>query len=304
MKDNGNPTTNETGDSIEQNNIKKHNIFDLIFKSKTLYEIRNELINYIKDIIKIHKSAEEYVIRFIYLPNESIDESTADVLFSSIPNNKEQKILLILNSPGGQIEPAYLISKSCKELSSKFIVSIPRKAKSAATLLSLGANEIHMGHMSELGPIDPQFNGLPALGLSSALERLAHLSTKYPNASDMFANYLAKKLDLSILGYFERVTESAVQYAQRLLDKKIMPAGQTIETVSQSLVYDYKDHSFVIDSDEIRKYLGDHIKVETEEYKIGNDIHNFLETVNRFAKILTKERCSIVGSVDDLRISN
>gem|GEM_PF-6064967 len=34
----------------------------------------------------------------------------------------------------------------------------------------------------------------------------------------MLAKYLSYKLDLRILGYFERVTESAVQYAQRLLE--------------------------------------------------------------------------------------
>lgn len=70
--------------------------------------------------------------------------------------NRERPILLTLLNLGGSIEAGYLISKTCKRLANgKFVVAVPRKAKSAATLLALGADEIHMGLMSELGPIDP-----------------------------------------------------------------------------------------------------------------------------------------------------
>ncbi len=40
-----------------------------------------------------------------------------------------------------------------------------------------------MGLLSELGPIDPQFGGFPALGLSNAMEKIAEMSEQYPNAS-------------------------------------------------------------------------------------------------------------------------
>src|SRR3569833_3463782 len=96
---------------------------------------------------------------------------------SSMP--EKRPILLVLHNLGGSIEAGYLISKTCKGLSTgKFVVAVPRKAKSAATLLSLGADEIHMGLISELGPIDPQFGGLPALGMKNALEILSDLACK------------------------------------------------------------------------------------------------------------------------------
>jgi ClpP class serine protease len=74
--------------------------------------------------------------------------------------------LLIVNSPGGRVEPAYLISKSLKSIAHKhFSVAIPRRAKSAATLLALGADQIHMGMISQLGPIDPQDKGFARVGI-------------------------------------------------------------------------------------------------------------------------------------------
>ncbi|MBP0019139.1 MAG: hypothetical protein J7647_16505 [Cyanobacteria bacterium SBLK] len=41
-------------------------------------------------------------------------------------------------------------------------VIVPGMAKSAGTVIALSASEIVMGVNSELGPIDPQFNGIPA----------------------------------------------------------------------------------------------------------------------------------------------
>jgi membrane-bound ClpP family serine protease len=108
---------------------------------------------------------------------------------------------------GGSVEAGYLISKACKKKSLNFIVAIPRFAKSAATLIALGADEIHMGIISEMGPIDPQVGDYPALGLGAALEHIAGLCKKYPETSNMLAKYLASKLDLRDLGYLERVSD-------------------------------------------------------------------------------------------------
>jgi len=286
--------------SEQEKKQKQYNLYDirdvihLIKNCEGFSSIEKPILDHINEIVS--KYEMDYNVILLYQPYESITELLLDSMYNAVSKNANKKLLLILNSPGGRVEPAYLISKTCKELSSNFIVSIPRKAKSAATLIALGANEIHMGIMSELGPIDPQFSGLPALALSSALDKLAQLSTKYPLSSEMFANYLAKKLDLDILGYFERVSESAVQYAQRLLKGKHFPNKHTEESIAQSLVYSYKDHSFVIDRDEIKQYLGEHIKVDTQEYILGNEIHAFLEMANLFSDIFKKTNFGIVGT--------
>lgn len=39
----------------------------------------------------------------------------------------------------------------------RLTVIVPDQAKSAATLLALGAHQILMGPTSDLGPVDPQF---------------------------------------------------------------------------------------------------------------------------------------------------
>lgn len=63
---------------------------------------------------------------------------------------------LIINSPGGDGTVAEKIIELCRSYCKKLRVLIPNRAKSAATIIALGADEIVMGHCSELGPIDAQ----------------------------------------------------------------------------------------------------------------------------------------------------
>ena len=55
----------------------------------------------------------------------------------------------------------------------KLTVIVPDQAKSAGTILALGAHHILMGPTSDLGPIDPQFQIGPNAGLVSAKDIIA-----------------------------------------------------------------------------------------------------------------------------------
>ncbi len=277
-------------------------LIKIIQGAKEINDLKPTLYKHILEIAKRNGISDAYHLLFLYEPNSSIEQGMVDKIYNAIPDGNTKPILLLIHNHGGRIEPAYLISKTCKELSPKFVVTIPRKAKSAATLISLGGNEIHMGPMSELGPIDPQFAGLPALGISSSLESIAKIICKYPESSPMFADFMKEKLDLRILGYFERVSESAQQYAIRLLAGKELKL--TADQVAHKLVYEYKDHSFVIDKEEAKDLLGDMVKVNTNEYKFGNEIHKFLNEVNIIIGLFKSKSLAIVGSPRDFIITD
>ena len=66
------------------------------------------------------------------------------------------KLNLIINSPGGDGTVAEKIIELCRAYCKEFRVVVPNRAKSAATVIALGADEIIMGYCSELGPIDAQ----------------------------------------------------------------------------------------------------------------------------------------------------
>jgi len=69
----------------------------------------------------------------------------------------EQIDLLIFSCGGDTIAPWRLVNLT-REFCHRFCVLVPYKAHSAATLLALGADEIVMGPMGELSPIDPSIS--------------------------------------------------------------------------------------------------------------------------------------------------
>jgi hypothetical protein len=260
----------------------------------------------IQAFIDSSEIANRYNFLFLYNEESSISEKVSNALYAAASSDfrdRKKPILLLLHTKGGAPVPAYLISRYLKTSSNQgFIVSVPRRAKSAGTLLALGAREIHMGMMSELGPVDPQFRNLPALGLGTALDYVAGVSEKHPGAAEMLATYLQRTLSIQHLGLYERVSESATHYAQKLLRRDGLTNERAAE-IAHQLVYGYKDHSFAIDCDEIRGILGEEIvKIETPEYQLANRIHPYMEQVNLAYAVFHERNCSLVGRADGLKL--
>lgn len=235
-------------------------------------------------------------------PNDGINEYDLDRVFNSLNEGnpgKKKDVLLILISKGGSIEPAYQISKICKSFAKEsFIVAVPRMAKSAATLIALGADEIHMGPLGQLGPIDPQIGGLPALGVNQALHTMASVAQEYPGSAEMLARYLKKVLTVEQIGYCERIGVSAEQYAVRLLSTKPSLA-ETAPIIAKELVHEYKHHGFVIDFEEARQHLGPGwVKSGTEELKFAEEVYSNFEVFNFLLGAIKDQRLLVIGNLD------
>lgn len=262
-------------------------------------KIREQVYLHIEELITSSGLDQKHNVVFLYDDHRPIGSVHSDQIYRCLSEFENEKdVLLIVHSRGGSIEPAYLISKTCQRLCrASFKVAIPRRAKSAATLISLGADEIHMGLMSELGPIDPQINNVPAVAISNALKKIAELSSAYPSSSDMFSKFLTDNLSLSTLGYFERINESATQYATRLLSNKEFKKPDAVDSLADHFTNHYKDHSFVIDVDESRELLGsDVVREDTREYQLANSIYQFLDFFEFVIGIILEKQASIVGN--------
>lgn len=250
-------------------------------------------------IMSRYFNLDETCCLFLFEPDNSIDSTDLDQIYSGLKAESpagEKDVFLLLLSQGGDIENAYQISKLCKSHArSRFTVGIPRQAKSAATLIALGADEIHMGELGQLGPIDPQIGGLPALGVTQALQSLAGLAAKFPAASEMLAKYLESALTVEQIGYNDRICESAVQYAERLLlTKKSLPEGAA--TVANRLVYEYKHHGFVIDYGEAQSLLGGHwVKTGTPEVLAAESVYTHFRFVSFLLNVLKNKRLLYIG---------
>jgi len=128
------------------------------------YNKRQKLLGEIEaTLTKRYGSANRiitYVLRFGHARTSmhTSDVPSLETALNSVTG--ADQINLLLHSPGGDGTIVEKIVEMCRTHLSgknrKLRVIVPNVAKSAATILALGADEILMGHLSELGPIDPQ----------------------------------------------------------------------------------------------------------------------------------------------------
>jgi membrane-bound ClpP family serine protease len=244
----------------------------------------------------------QYNVRILH-DSRSIGRSDADRIYRSLGAiDRSKPILLIIRSPGGSIAAAFFVAKVCRESTdAEFVVAVPREAKSAATLVCCAADKIHMGSLSELGPIDPQFGAVPALALKHSIEHLAELASQHPAAASMLTDYLTRSLRIEALGYYERVAASAVQYAVRLLRSRVANAQteDDLDKIARHLVYAYKDHGFVIDSREASQIFGPEIVAcNTPEYEFANRIYSQLDFLEYITNRTVGRQMAFCGSLD------
>lgn len=95
---------------------------------------------------------------------------------------------LILHTPGGSPAAAegivhYLRTKFNNDIR----VIVPQLAMSAGTMIACAGKEILLGKQSNLGPIDPQFNGIPAYNIKKEFEDAKEDLRKNPQNAQYWA---------------------------------------------------------------------------------------------------------------------
>jgi hypothetical protein len=208
-------------------------------------------------------------------PFHELDDHTRDAFIASVrllPPG--EPITILIDSPGGSAKCAYQLASFLRKHCGGFKVIIPDYAKSAATLLVLGADEIVMSKHAELGPLDVQIfdyereDYSSALNEVQALERLnafalqavdagmmllggrsgKSVATLLPLMQNFVANMLRplfEKIDTVHYTQMSRSLKVAEEYAVRLLKRKF--PKEYAEEMARHLVHDYPDHGFYID---------------------------------------------------------
>lgn len=100
-------------------------------------------------------------------PNTDINDSDLTGYMNAIHGLDCSKGLdLILHTPGGDPSSAEaLVNYLRSKFDTDIRVIIPQIAMSAGTMLACSGKCIIMGKQSSLGPVDPQFNGIPAYNI-------------------------------------------------------------------------------------------------------------------------------------------
>jgi hypothetical protein len=223
----------------------------------------------IKDaIIELETCRNSTLISYMTAQNALIGPEDAPMLVDSLEmvlpvgSRKIPKLDLFLHSPGGFLDPAYKIVRICREYSEEFNVIVPLAAKSAATVICLGANNIIMTSLSELGPIDPIIQHpykpevrVPARSIKDFFHFFSPTQTEDKFTVDpSFKAQMANLLDPYFIGSYQTALESSKQIANILLSENALKDNpeKRKDTVYKLTEY-YYSHGFVIDRSAARE---------------------------------------------------
>jgi hypothetical protein len=197
---------------------------------------------------------------------------------ASLPEKKP--INLVVDSPGGMAGIAYELAMLFRSRCGGFNVYIPEYAKSAATLLALGASNIWLAKHAEIGPLDVQVfdpereNVQSALDEVQSLERLNAFALQAVDAGMIFLasrsgksfesllprvlhfvsemlRPMFEKLDTVHYTQMSRLLKIGEEYAIRLLEPRY--GKDKGEQIARQLVNGYPEHGFFIDSSEANR---------------------------------------------------
>jgi len=197
------------------------------------------------------------------LPFSAMQLPDVDIIinFAQHLSKESKKLYLLLESLGGDGSVAEKLVMILREAFPEgFSVIVPNVAKSAATMLALGADELIMGPSSELGPIDPQLvipSGNPqqpsrVVSARSIINFFERMKRDISANMDLVNAYypLAQQLRPELIEMAEDAVEFSKSYAKKWLMQGLMK-GRSNEDINKTVDYLggeelYKLHNSVI----------------------------------------------------------
>lgn len=195
---------------------------------------------------EIEESEGNCLLCYICGPQSSISRDDV-VFFADLVHNVRRgaNIDLMLHTGGGDIDAAEKLITLLRDWVEGGILRIivPDFAKSAGTLMAIGADNIIMSDTSELGPIDPQIVLADANGnrvahsVKSYLDAYReHASMLRNNPSDPVARMMLDKLDPGTLKLFDAVLRRSQRLAEDQLKKGMLRNKGNYTTVAAKLI--------------------------------------------------------------------
>lgn len=128
---------------------------------------------------------------------------------------------IILHTPGGNVAATESLVAYLKEMFGRDVRAIvPQLAMSAGTMIACSCKEILMGKHSNLGPIDPQMGGIPAIGVLQEIEKAFEDIKKDPLYAAIW-NPILGKLPPSFVKQCHWAIERSKQFVEKALQENM-----------------------------------------------------------------------------------
>ena len=139
--------------------------------------------------------------------------------------DKSKGLDLIIHTPGGEVSATEAIGNYLKKTFGNNIrIFVPQISMSSGTMLCLLAKEIYMGKHSSIGPIDPQFGGVPCYGVIQEFENAKNDIVENPDLIP-FWQPIIEKYPPTFIGQCYKAIELSEEVVKKWLEEGDMFDG-------------------------------------------------------------------------------
>lgn len=133
---------------------------------------------------------------------------------------------LIMHTPGGNIAATESLVAYLRAMFGNDIRAIvPQIAMSAGTMIACSTKSIVMGKHSSLGPVDPHFGGIPAIGVLEEIKK-AYTDIKTDVAYAHVWNPILSRLTPSFVQQCEWAVERSKAFVKEALSANMLKGGR------------------------------------------------------------------------------
>lgn len=177
-------------------------------------------------------------------PNVAVNDNDKNGLMSAVHGLDSKKGLdLILHTPGGDTAATEsIVDYLWQKFGADIRCFVPQMAMSAGTMIACSAKEIWLGKHSSLGPVDPQFNGIPAHGVLEEFQRAHYEITNDPRAIPVWQPVIAK-YPPAFLGECEKAVKWSNELVSTWLKRNMLKDDTDKEKKIQTILTELGDHS-------------------------------------------------------------
>lgn len=149
---------------------------------------------------------------------------------------------LIIHTPGGDMAATEAIVDYLHSVFKEDIRAIiPHIAMSAGTMLACACKHIIMGKHSSLGPIDPQFGGIPAYGVLQEFDRAKKEVKKDPSTALLW-QLIIRKYHPTFVGECENALDWAEEIVYKWLREHMFAGFKNRDKLAKDIVKHLSDH--------------------------------------------------------------
>ena len=157
--------------------------------------------------------------------------------------DRTQGLDLILHTPGGDTAATESLVQYLRSMFGTGIRAIvPQLALSAGTMIACSCKEIVMGKHSSLGPIDPQFRGIPAHGVVEEFNRAKNEIRNDPSCIPIWQPIIAK-YNPTLIGECEKAIAWSNEMTKEWLLTGMLHGEKGAAAKADKIITELGDHA-------------------------------------------------------------